>query len=248
MTRSASAVLRGITGVLAGIVWLVLTPFMSTTWNCDGVCADWSGQPLVVRTLGRWLADLGAFSPPVTSDPYWDYGRFFPLFYVLAVLTLAAFHRAQVRRAGRHALPLLRWSFLALLVGLVVSGTGDFAGYVLGRYVEPLWNVGWVVEFFAWLLVVPALVAYGVATLRQAVMPRWAGWALALAGVGMVLFGFDLWLVSYMPNAPLLPLAALCVALGAPLARPGGAAGRAVERQPVRHAEERPQPAAPPGP
>src|SRR5690606_39951022 len=91
-----SGALGALAGVLAGVVWLVLTPFMATTWNCDGVCTEWGGQPLVVRTVGRWLAGLGAFSPPVTSDPDFDYGRFFPLFYLLAIVTL----RSEERRVG----------------------------------------------------------------------------------------------------------------------------------------------------
>lgn len=224
-TPATSDTLGALAGVLAGVVWLVLTPFMATTWNCYGVCTEWGGQPLVVRTVGRWLAGLGAFSPPVTSDPYFDYGRFFPLFYLLAIVTLRAFHRAQARRASALR-PLARWSFRAALAALVVGGLGDLAGYVVGRYVTAVWSAGWAVEALSWLLAVPALITYGAATLRQAAMPRWTGWALVVAGAGLVVFSFDFWLVAYMPNSPLLPLAATCSALGGHLAacRAGGTA------------------------
>ncbi|NLG08280.1 MAG: hypothetical protein GX560_03350, partial [Deinococcales bacterium] len=54
--RDALVSLGGAAAVLAGLIWLVLTPFMATIWICDPVCVDWAAQPLIVRTVGRFLA------------------------------------------------------------------------------------------------------------------------------------------------------------------------------------------------
>ena len=216
--RDALVSLGGAAAVLAGLIWLVLTPFMATIWICDPVCVDWAAQPLIVRTGGRSLADRGAVTVADAYGVYVAYGRYFPLVYLGLVLGLAALHRQQAQAAGGVG-PALRWSYRAALTGLALSGLGDFASYVLGAWSQAAWSVGFGVEVFAWLVAVPGLLAYGAFTLRRGVLPRWVGWAVVAAGAGVPLGFLDLTLVRYMPNSQLLLAAAAFTALGVFLLR-----------------------------
>ena len=215
----------GICAILAFVVWLVLTPFMATVWICDPVCDDWSAAPLVVRTAGRLLADAGAFTYAPATDVYFDYGRFFPLFYLFSTTALLILHRSHLRALGPAGVtPLLRWSGRLLLAGLVIAGAGDFASYTLGRYSPFLWSTGFGVEFISWLLVFPSAIAYGFAILRSGRLPSALGWGLLLSGAWIPLSLLDRWLITYIPNAQLMLLAVLCLVLGPYLLRRAGRA------------------------
>lgn len=209
----------GVAAILTGLIWLVLTPFMATAGICDPACADWSTQPMVVRTVGRYLAERGAFDLAGGTSAYFAYGRFFPLVYLGLALGLAALHGRRARSAAPIT-PALRWSYRAALGGLVLAGLGDFASYVIGAWSPTAWSVGFGVEVLAWLVAAPGLMAYGLVALRDGAFPTWVGWAVVAAGVGIPLAFLDSGLIRYMPNRHLLVAALMWTALGVFLLRP----------------------------
>jgi len=110
------------TAVLSLIIWLILTPFMATIWVYDnGRFIIWERKPLLVRTIGQWLAEQGAFTFAAKEVVYFSYGRYFCLVYLLLIPTLMAWLWLPVL-VGEAILTPWIWPIYAVLVGIIVGG------------------------------------------------------------------------------------------------------------------------------
>jgi hypothetical protein len=175
---------------------------MATIWALgDGGLMVWERQPLLVRTIGRWLADRGAFNFASDEVVYFSYGRFFFLVYLLLIPTLMACHA----RYGGENKGGQRW-YKLLLLALLAAGLADFVSYGLGIFSDALWSGGFGVEMVALLVVVVAMLGYGRSLLYQPHAPRWLGRLLILAALLVPLMLFEPFLAGYWPNSPVLPL------------------------------------------
>jgi hypothetical protein len=213
MATAKIETIGAVSAIVSGLVWLALTPFMATIGICGGSCLSWADQPLVVRTLGRVVADQGWLSFAAPETLYFGYGRFFFLVYVLVILGLMALHRAQIQRVARQS-RLGDRAYHVLLVSLVVAAVGDFTSYGIGVFSEAAWRVGFGVEAVAWLGIMLGALLYGFAILqRRAVHPA-IGWLLIVAALLMPATFFDRMLVQYAPNAQLLPFAVVWPIVG----------------------------------
>jgi len=134
--------------ILSLIIWFILTPFMATIWVYDNGRLIWERQPLLVRTIGQWWAERGAFSFAEDEIVYFSYGRYFFLVYLLLIPTLMACHN----RYGGETKGIQRW-YKILLVALIVAGVSDFVSYGLGIFSEVLWRAGFGIEMIALLVV-----------------------------------------------------------------------------------------------
>jgi len=213
MSTDKIVTIGAVSAILSGPVWLTLTPFMATIGICRGSCPSWADQPLVIRTLGRAVADHGWLSFAAPDTLYFGYGRFFFLVYVLIILGLIALQRAQIQRVARQR-QLTNRAYLVLLVSLVVAALGDFTSYGIGVFSQAAWRYGFGVEVVAWLGVMLGALLYGIAILQQHVFHPVIGWLLVLAALLMPATFFDRILVHYAPNAQLLPFAVVWPIVG----------------------------------
>jgi len=191
----------GGTAVLSLIIWLVLTPFMATIWAYDNGRLIWERQPLLVRTIGQWLAELGAFDFAAEEVVYFSYGRYFFLVYLLLIPTLMALHS----RYGGANKGQQRW-YKILRSALLIAGVGDLVSYGLGIFSEVLWRAGFGVETLALVMVVVATMGYSRSLHQQPSAPRWLGWLLTIAAILVPAMFFERFLTAYWPNSPVLPL------------------------------------------
>jgi hypothetical protein len=191
----------GATAVLSLIIWFILTPFMATIWVYNGGFLIWERKPLLVRTIGHWLAERGAFSFADEEVVYFSYGRYFFLVYLLLIPTLMALNGRYNNGNKRHQ----RW-YKILLGALTVAGISDFVSYGLGIFSEILWRVGFGVEILALLVIIVATVGYGRSLLQQPLTPHWLGWLLIIAAILVPAMFFEQVLAGYWPNSPILPL------------------------------------------
>ncbi len=186
---------------------------MATIGLCGGSCASWSDQPLVIRTLGRVVADQGWLSFAAPDTLYFAYGRFFFLVYVFIMLGLMALHRAQIQRVAPQRQRAHR-AYLVLLASLLVAALGDFTSYGIGVFSPAAWRYGFGVEMLAWLGIMLGSLLYGIALLQQHAFHPVIGWMLILAALLMPATFFDRILVHYAPNAQLLPFAVVWPIVG----------------------------------
>ena len=194
----------GIAAVLSGVVYAAVTPLMATVGFCQGACVTWLDKPLVIRTLGRWLANQGWFAAAPGQDLYFGYGRYFVLVYVFIIFGLIAFHllhKAKITSVSRGT----RQSYQLLLYSLVLASFGDFVSYGLGVFSEAAWRLGFGLEVLSWIGVVEGSVRYGLTILRSGALPRWTGFTFMLTGLMIPVMFFDQGLIKYMPNAQMLP-------------------------------------------
>lgn len=193
--------LGGLTAVLSLIIWCILTPFMATIWVLGNGYMVWEQKPLLVRTIGQWLAAQGAFSFAEQEVVYFSYGRYFFLVYLLLIPTLMAFHK----HFGCEDKGCRRW-YKILLYALIIAGISDFVSYGLGIFAQFLWQAGFMVELLALATVVVANLFYGRSLLQKPINPRWPGWLLIVAAILVLPMFFERFLSAYWPNSPVLPL------------------------------------------
>jgi hypothetical protein len=116
----------GVSAVLNGVVWFILTPLMATIWRYEGIGAPtWQAQPLLVKTIGRWWAERGAFTFAPAEVVYFSYGRTFFLVYLLIIPGLMALHGRQAR-AGTAILSVHQRRYTILLVSLLAADLMPF--------------------------------------------------------------------------------------------------------------------------
>jgi hypothetical protein len=174
---------------------------MATIWVYNNGRLLWERQPLLVRTIGQWLAERGAFDFAPEEVVYFSYGRYFFLVYLLLIPTLIACHN----RYGGEAKGV-QTRYIILRYGMLVAGVGDFVSYGLGIFSEILWRAGFGVEILALLVIIMATVGYGRSLLQQPLTPRWLGWLLIIASILVPAMFFEKFLTAYWPNSPVLPL------------------------------------------
>lgn len=213
MATDKTVTIGAVCAILSGLVWLTLTPFMATIGICRGSCPSWAEQPLVIRTLGRAVADQGWVSFAAPDTLYFGYGRLFFLVYALIILGLIALQRTQIRRAAQPR-QLARRGYLVLLVSLIVAALGDFISYGIGVFSQAAWRYGFGAEVVAWLGVMLGALLYGIAILQQHAIHPVMGWLLILAALLMPATFLDRILVHYAPNAQLLPFAVVWPIVG----------------------------------
>ncbi len=191
----------GLTAVFSLIIWCILTPFMATIWVYGNGFMVWEQKPLLVRTAGQWLAVQGAFDFAEQEVVYFSYGRYFFLVYLLLIPTLMVFHK----RLGCEDKWCQRW-YKILLYALLLAGICDFVSYGLGVFAQLLWQVGFMLELLALMVIVVATLFYGRSLLKKPIIPRWPGWLLILAAILVLPMFFEQFLSAYWPNSPVLPL------------------------------------------
>ncbi len=195
--------------VFSLIIWLILTPFMATIWVYDGGRLIWNQQPLLVRTVGRWLAEQGAFAFAAEEVVYHSYGRYFFLVYLLLIPTLMAVHHRYASENKRHR----RW-YKILSYALLLAAISDYVSYGLGIFSSFLWQMGFGLEMLALLVVIVASVFYGWGWQQQANTPRWLGWLLIVSAILVPPMFFERALTGYWPNSPVLPLVLAWAGIG----------------------------------
>ncbi|HET9908718.1 MAG TPA: hypothetical protein VFQ23_18865 [Anaerolineales bacterium] len=199
--------------ILSGVTWLLLTPFMATIGICQGACLYWQSQPLIVRTLGRAVANQGWLSFAEPETLYFSYGRYFFLVYVFMMLGLFALHRAHSQRVIQpHQLD--RRAYIVLLSSLIIAAVGDFISYGIGVVSQAAWRGGFGLEAIAWLGIMLGAFLYGLVILRHQVFHPVIGLLLILVTVLLPVTFFDRSLIQYAPNAQLLPFAVVWPILG----------------------------------
>lgn len=218
------AAVAALTGLLVG---LALTPFMATIWICSPTCGAWNDEPLVVRTLGRWITERGWLSGPSGDALYFGFGRWFFLVYVGILAAVMSFRGGQSRGAGKRVAPgAIPYWVLAGSLGIALFG--DVMSYGVGAFWTIAWSAGFGVEVLSWLGVIVGSVWFGVSILRHRSAPAWVGWAIVLGGVMIPVGFFDRAVVQYMPNAQILPLAAIWAAIAVWRARADAQAPAAI--------------------
>jgi hypothetical protein len=209
------SILGGVTAVLNFLVWLILTPFMATIWQYNGSLAPfWKFTPLVVRGIGRWWAERGAFTFAAPDIVYFSYGRYFFLVYLLIILGLVALHARLVTAVGGEVPRFYRRSYRLLLFSLLLACLSDFVSYGLGIFSDLLWSYGFGVELISLLGVLLSTLLYGVSLLRLRILPAWAGWLLMTAALLMPVMVVEQVLIAYWPNGPVLPISLAWAILG----------------------------------
>jgi hypothetical protein len=199
--------------LLSGLAWLVLTPFMATIGICRGICLSWADQPLIIRTLGRIVAEQGWLSFAPADTLYFSYGRFFFLVYLLIIPGVIALQRAQLQKIAQPR-QFAQRAYRVLLLSLLAAAIGDFTSYGIGQFSQAAWRYGFGVEVLAWLGIMLGMLFYGIAILRQHALHPVTGWLLVLAALLMPAAFFDRLLVQYSPNAQLLPFAVVWPVIG----------------------------------
>jgi hypothetical protein len=204
--------------LLSLLAWWILSPLMATVGICTTQCYVWESKPLLVRTLGQYLAGFGVFRAENPDDLYFGFGSFFWIIYFGLVLTVYALHHFQLQR-GASSTGLLRFGYWVLLIGFVICALGDFTSYGIGAFSKIAWSYGFGVEVFSWIAVSLGSICYAIASLRLKLLPSWVAWLILLAGVLLPLTLLDFYLVAYAPNAQLLPVVHLWAAVGIYLLR-----------------------------
>ncbi len=204
----------GLGALLSGVIWVILTPLMATIGFCQGACPSWLDKPLVIRTLGPWLARRGLLTWASGEALYFAYGRFFFLVYLGIMAGVMGIH-IRARRGQSTQFARLRYQLL--LAALGIAALGDFFSYGVGVVSETAWRIGFMVEVLSWLGIVAGSVLYGLALLRARSLPPWMAVLLMLGGLLMPVMFLDRGLIMYMPNAQTLPLIVAWTILGVSL-------------------------------
>lgn len=157
--------------------------------------------------FGAYEAVYERLGLPLGLSQYYFWGRFAFLIYVCGLVSVISLPHGHSRltRVGRRLL------FVAFGLGLL----GDVLAYWggTGDELTTLTGVGFgLIEVPAMLLMVPAVVSYGLGLLRDRVLPRWSAWSLVCGGI-LALPG-SLIVITYVPHGFLITmLAAIAVAL-----------------------------------
>lgn len=206
--------LWGAYGALVSLVaWWILSPLMATVGICTTQCYVWETKPLLVRTLGQYLAGFGVFQAENPDDLYHGFGSFFWIVYVGLIFALQALHRLQIQR-GAASTGLLRFGYRCTLIGLSLCTLGDLTSYGVGAFSKIAWSYGFGLEVLAWIAVSLGSICYAIASLRLKLLPSWLAWLILLAGVLLPFTLLDFYLVAYAPNAQLLPVVHLWAVVG----------------------------------
>lgn len=190
--------LSGYSAILGGITGCLLTPLLSLGYYASYAIPS-ETPPFWISTVRPILSPLLDFAD--ARDVYTNYGRIFPIVYLLVLPGVAALHSLQAKARSRFE----KHSFVFLVIALVISFFG-----VTGDY----WGIkaGWTLELLGMLLLQISATLYGAASLRLKIVPHFVS-VLLTSSIPLCVISF--WLFKQIPGAPTLPLAVASIAIGA---------------------------------
>jgi len=154
--------------LLAGVIWLVL----------------WRHQ-----TLAHGTTQVNEMRMAF-GFTWMDSGKLFVLPFLLLTVTMAGLHRS-LRNPGR--LGKSGFVVVAALIWLVVGTVTHFWGFPIGSYdltfeeeVRPLFQDGWRVQMLGTLFLTLAFVPFGIALVRERLLPAWMVPVLVLGAASTV--------------------------------------------------------------
>ena len=194
----------GLVPLFGLIVWVVITPLMSTIWNFPNSSLDafWQRTPFIVRSVGHFLVQQGI---DLNSESvYFRVGRYFFLIYLSMIVGLYAFHSRVKSEIG--AVPKsVSISYRLLLISLSIVAIGDFISYGFGVFSDILWRFGFAAESLVFLMVLLVSIWYGAALIRAKIGLSTSGGLLIAASLLAPVMVFEDILIGYLPNGPVLP-------------------------------------------
>jgi hypothetical protein len=197
----------------AAALGVVLTPVMATVAVIHPDIV-WSDLTLVERTLGPLLESTGVLTFGAGDVPYRVYGKAFFVVYLLMLPIVRLVHVAYRDAGGSRRVEL--WSWRAMYVALLVALVGDVIAYwalsIPGAIGDSIAGAGFVIEVAAMVTLLVATAVYAVVAGGCQVLPRWAGW-LFVATVPVAWLS-GIYVVSYFPNAFVVPLTVSWAAIG----------------------------------
>ena len=204
MLRKGILLWGGLLPLVGLMLWIVLTPLMSTIWNYPNSNLDafWQETPLIVRSVGQFLVQQG-----INLDSeivYFRVGRYFFLIYLSMIVWLYAFH-SRVKSEIPAIPKSVSISYRLLLISLSIVAIGDFMSYGLGVFSESLWRFGFAAESLVFLIVVFGSIWYGAALIRAKIGLSVSGGLLIAASLLAPVMVFEDIFIGYLPNGPVLP-------------------------------------------
>jgi hypothetical protein len=209
MIRSAR--FAGWASIASAVVGVLITPFMASVWESDGVV--WSTtEGLVTRVFGPILESWGALSFGSEDLPYEVYGKFFVFVYLLMLPIVRYVHVLQSTQATSA---WERRTWRVLWVSLIVAAVGDGMSYWGVSLPEPgdvLWGLGFMVETLTLLVVLVSTTIYGIVSIRIRVIPIWS--AVLLTAILPILWFSLAGLTWYLPNGVVVPMSIIWASIG----------------------------------
>ena len=207
-----SARFAGWASIASAVVGVLVTPFMASVWESDGVV--WSTtEGLVTRVFGPTLESWGALTFGSGDLPYEVYGKFFVFVYLLMLPIVRYVHVLQSPSATSG------WehrTWRVLWVSLIVAAVGDGMSYWGLSLPEPgdiLGGVGWMVELLTLFVVLAATTVYGIVSIRIRVIPIWS--AVLLTAIIPILWFSLAGLTWYLPDGFVVPMSIIWASIGA---------------------------------
>jgi hypothetical protein len=201
----------GWASIASAVVGVVVTPFMASVWEVDGVV--WSTTSTVTRVFGPILESWGALSFGSGDLPYEVYGKFFVFVYVLMLPIVRYVHVLQSTSATSA---WERRTWRVLWVSLIVAAVGDGMSYWGVSLPEPgdfLWGGGFMVELLTLPVVLVSTTVYGIVSIRIRVIPIWS--AVLLTAIIPILWFSLAGLTWYLPNGVVVPMSIIWASIGA---------------------------------
>ena len=201
----------GWASIASAVVGVLVTPFMASVWESDGVV--WSTtEGLVTRVFGPILESWGALSFGSGDLPYEVYGKFFVFVYLLMLPIVRYVHVLQSTPATSA---WERRTWRVLWVSLIVAAVGDGMSYWGLSLPEPgdiLGGVGWMVELLTLFVVLVSTTVYGIVSIRVRVIPIWS--AVLLTAIIPILWFSLAGLTWYLPNGVVVPMSIIWASIG----------------------------------
>jgi hypothetical protein len=203
----------GWASIAGAVVGVLVTPFMASVWESDGVV--WSTtEGLVTRVFGPILESWGALSFGSGDLPYEVYGKFFVFVYLLMLPIVRYVHVLQ-------STPVTsvweRRTWRVLWVSLIVAAVGDGMSYWGISLPDPvgefLWGGGFMVELLTLFVVLVSTTVYGIVSIRIRVIPLWS--AVLMTAIIPILWFSLAGLTWYLPNGVVVPLSIIWASIGA---------------------------------
>jgi len=202
----------GWASIASAVVGVLITPFMASVWESDGVV--WSTtEGLVTRVFGPTLESWGALTFGSEGLPYEVYGKFFVFVYLLMLPIVRYVHVLQSPSATSA---WERRTWRVLWVSLIVAAVGDGMSYWGVSLPEPgdfLWGAGFMVELLTLFVVLVSTTVYGFVSIRLRVIPVWS--AVLLTAIIPILWFSLAGLTWYLPNGVVVPLSIIWASIGA---------------------------------
>lgn len=203
----------GWASIAGAVVGVLITPFMASVWESDGVV--WSTtEGLVTRVFGPTLESWGALTFGSEGLPYEVYGKFFVFVYLLMLPIVRYVHVLQ-SPSSNSAWERRTWR--VLWVSLIVAAVGDAMSYwgisLPDPVGEALWGGGFMVELLTLFVVLVSTTVYGIVLIRIRVVPIWS--AVLLTAIIPILWFSLAGLTWYLPNGVVAPLSIVWASIGA---------------------------------